>query len=421
MQDPTRLSVPGWCGLLLVALFAGCSPPSDHFTLSKPRLPGDGEIAADFVALMNQHSTMTLTLSGGDSADTSALERLAAGESDLAFVSNYERFRPGIQTVMPMYPSVLHIAHRRGVDVSDPGELLRDRSVYAGPPDSSTRSLLEYAADDLGISYRDIDFVSESSCPDVVVVFAPILRDLPRHFSECGVYQLFSLGDPGQIGLGGRVDAITLLNPNLRPFVIPASTYRGLTPEPVLTLAVDKLLVTRADMPDPAIYDLIGEILRIKPVLVAAYPGLFHELSDSFAAGSSAFVLHPGAQAFLRRNEPDIYERYSGVAEVAVTLAVGLVSGFLAVVRIYNIRRKNRIDTFYAEALELRDRGRAGESSAAIRQAIGDLRDLQDRAFGLLVDEKLAPNESFRIFVTLIQDSVSELERAASERAASSA
>ena len=66
-------------------------------------------------------------------------------------------------------------------------------------------------------------------------------------------------------------------------------------------------------------------------------------------------MLHPGAQAFTERDAPDIYERYSGVAEVVVTLLIGLVSGFYAVVQIYHRRRKNRIDRFYTEVIALRD------------------------------------------------------------------
>ena len=46
-----------------------------------------------------------------------ALNAVASGEVDLALVSNYLPFRSDIATVMPLYPTVLHIASRiQGVE-----------------------------------------------------------------------------------------------------------------------------------------------------------------------------------------------------------------------------------------------------------------------------------------------------------------
>jgi hypothetical protein len=94
---------------------------------------------------------------------------------------------------------------------------------------------------------------------------------------------------------------------------------------------------------------------------------------------------------------------------VAVTLALSLVSGLYAAVRIYRIRRKNRIDTFYKRAIAIRRSVSAAAPSEARNNAIQEIRKLQEVAFDLLVDEKLAADESFRIFITLCNDIVSEL------------
>jgi hypothetical protein len=42
-------------------------------------------------------------------------------------------------------------------------------------------------------------------------------------------------------------------------------------------------------------------------------------------------------------------------------------------------------------------------------QATANIRALQDEAFELLVDEKLAADESFRIFITLSNDVLQQL------------
>jgi hypothetical protein len=192
-------------------------------------------------------------------------------------------------------------------------------------------------------------------------------------------------------------------------FVIPVDTYKNMVPEPVVTLAVDKLLVANPDVPAAAIYDLISEIRRLQPALASNRPMLFAHLNEEFDAGNSTFVLHPGSQAFTQRDEPDVYERYSGVAEVLVTLVIGLVSGTYAIVQIYNRRRKNRIDVFYTRAIAIRDSITVDSSGSERAAAIEEVRKLQNSAFAMLVDEKVAADDSFRIFVTLSNDILTEL------------
>ena len=152
-------------------------------------------------------------------------------------------------------------------------------------------------------------------------------------------------------------------------------------------------------------------VLRLRPALAAKHPGVFQQLSDDFDASRSRFILHPGTQDYLQRSEPTFVERYSGVAEVLVTLMIGAFSASFAGVRIYNRRRKNRIDRFYAAAINIRNSIDRLTSDTARRAAINELRALQDEAFELLVAEKLAADESFRIFITLSNDVLDQINR----------
>jgi hypothetical protein len=153
----------------------------------------------------------------------------------------------------------------------------------------------------------------------------------------------------------------------------------------------------------------VRELSRLRPALASQRPGLFQHLSDDFNPGDSTFVLHPGLVAYLDRNEPTAYERYSGVAEVAVTVIVALFSAIFAGVRIYHMRRKNRIDAFYTDVIAIRtglgDSSTDDERAAAAQK----IRDLQNTAFEMLVDEKLSADESFRIFISLSNDALRDL------------
>jgi hypothetical protein len=220
---------------------------------------------------------------------------------------------------------------------------------------------------------------------------------------------LISMGPPDSVGKGSIVDAATLLNPYLRPFIIPAGTYGDATPEPILTLAVDKMLVARRGLDRSVVYDLVNELVRLRPALSAQKPGLFQNLTGDFDASASTFVLHPGAQAYLQRSAPSVYERYSGIAEVAVTIMIGIVSAVFAGLRIFRMRRKNRIDTFYSQTIRLRNSVSSDTNDEERRNVAAKVRDLQNTAFDMLVDEKLAADESFRIFITLSNDVLEQL------------
>ncbi len=76
--------------------------------------------------------------------------------------------------------------------------------------------------------------------------------------------------------------------------------------------------------------------------------------------------------------------------------------------RLYEIRRKDRIDEFYEQILSIRDSLPQQDTVdiAAVRRQV---RGLQDEALQMLIEEKLAADESFRIFMSLSNDLLDEL------------
>lgn len=379
-----------------------------------PTEPVDASIADEISILLDGGASVRIRLTASPLAEEAALDAVESGEADLALVSNNLPFRSEIATVMPLYPTVLHIGSRTNADASHGAELLRGASVYAGPEGSASRLMFERIVERLGLGPEEFRYVSGiEDVPDVVIVFSPIsptriaeIRKLLRDYPDLA---LISMGEPGDIGTGGIIDAAVLMNPHFQPFIIPVGTYGSLTPEPVVTVAVDKILVTRNDLDSTVVYDLVNEILRHRPALAGKRPGLFQQLGDDFDTSRSTYVVHTGTQAYLQRSAPSVYERYSGIAEVVVTLIVALGSAAIATVRIFRMRRKNRIDGFYTQTIALRRSVTESSEAAEIDRVINEVRSLQNQAFDLLVDEKLAADESFRIFITLSNDVLRQL------------
>jgi TRAP-type uncharacterized transport system substrate-binding protein len=390
-----------------IALIAACEKNPAELVMVTPASPIDSAIARDIVALLGDEAEVRITLTDSGESSESALDALGSGEVDLALVPNNMPFRSGISTVAPMYPTVLHIGYIGEREFETNIDLFRGAKIFAGPEGSASRMMFDQYAARLNLTPADFSYAKvPGEGPNVIVMFAPISPDRLARFSN---FRLVSSGSPADIGTGSAIDAAVLLNPQLKPFVIPVGTYGDATPTPIVTVAVDMMLVARSELSASVIYDLVRELSRLRPALASQRPGLFQRVQDDFNAGNSTFVLHPGLVAYLDRNEPGIYERYSGVAEVAVTLLVALFSAIFAGVRIFHMRRKNRIDAFYTDVIAIRsalgDSSSIDERDAAARK----IKALQNTAFELLVDEKLSADESFRIFISLSNDALREL------------
>jgi len=392
---------------ITVTIAAGCENSPTELLLVKPGSPIDSAIAQDIVGLVGNDAAVSIHITDLAQSDASALDALTSGAADIALVSNNMPYRSGVSTVIPLYPTVLHIGYFGERELEFGTDIFRGARVFAGPEGSASRMMFEKFTSRTGLGPADFSYVNDvDDRPEVFVVFAPISPDRLARFSDI---RLVSMGSPADVGTGSSIDAATLLNPTLKPFVIPVGTYGDATPTPILTLAVDMMLVARSDLAASVVYDLVRELSRLRPALASQRPGLFQHLSDDVNPGNSTFVLHPGLVAYLDRNEPSVYERYSGVAEVSVSVIIALFSAIYAGVRIYHMRRKNRIDAVYTDVIAIRsglDDSSTDDDRTAAAQKI---RDLQNTAFKLLVDEKLSADESFRIFISLSNDALRDL------------
>lgn len=385
----------------------GCDRAPTELRLIMPKSPINQAIAEDFVALLDSNSAVNIGLVPAPEGDTSVLEALASGNGDIAIITDIMPFRSDIATVMPLYPTVLHVAYRKDRPADTIKDLVSGARTYAGPPGSSSRFLFERIAAQFEMSGDDFTYVDAGDDEvDVFVVFAPIAPDRMQGLED---YVLFSMGRPQDIGSGSAIDSATLLNPQFKAFIIPARTYGEITPEPVVTVAVDQLLVARRDLDRAAVYDLASDLVSLRPALAALRPGLFRKISEDFDPSSSTFIIHPGAQDYTQRDAPTVYERYSGIAEVAITILIAVISAVLGGIRIYRIRRKNRIDTFYSAVMKIRNSISKTLTNDERQEKANEIRALQSTAFDMLVDEKLAADESFRIFFTLSNDVLRQL------------
>lgn len=188
--------------------------------------------------------------------------------------------------------------------------------------------------------------------------------------------------------------------------VIPALTYDlpG-NKKALLTVAVDTLLVTRKEVSEATIYKLTQTFLEQKPRFTAIAPHLFSGINESFDPLALNFPLHRGARAYLQRDDPSFIERYAETINLLVYLTFLFISAFLAFTRWRDHRKKDRIDVFYDRVLAIRDE----QGKRSTEERLAELQALEREAFSSLIAEKLAANESFRIFTDLLATARTEI------------
>jgi hypothetical protein len=337
--------------------------------------------------------------------DPGPLGLLAAGTVDLTVVENSAPWTPGVRSVLPVYRGVLHVMVRRELELGALEDALRGgMSLFVAGDSAVANDFIDFVARRFGLDPGSINRVRqfEPGKTDLIVAVSSILPEALQ--ARVRGYRLLGFDTVDRLGQGSRVEAIPYLFPQLRPFVIPARTYPALgNEEPVVTVAVDMLLVCREGLPRDTVYELARGLMERRAEFSQHLPELFHTLSDRVDPLALKFPLHPGAADYVNRNNPGFLERYADLISLLAYLLFAVATGTVGLLKWSERRRKDRIDRFYAELLGIRAALRAGP--AAARGALQDRLDAIEReAWELLIAEKLSADESFRIFHTLLSE-----------------
>ena len=119
-----------------------------------------------------------------------------------------------------------------------------------------------------------------------------------------------------------------------------------------------------------------------------------------------SFPLHSGSRRYMERDEPGMLERYAETINMLVYLFFVVLTGGFALARVHSRRKKDRIDEFYSRVMAIRMRA-MNEPHGPL---LFELQQLELEAFGSLIAEKLAADESFRIFIELLTRAIDELD-----------
>lgn len=384
-------------GLLLCV--SACGGDRESLTLLAPtELPA--RPVAEAIADQLANDSLRLEVVPNDDAEQ-VVAALVSGEADLGIIEEPAGRIDQLRTVVPLYPSILHVAYRAGRDASNFDELVSGQNVYAGPFGGAAWRLFRQLAADAGLSDKDYGLLPDpwSIDPDVFFVVGDLLE--PAALTRLDGYQMFSFGDAEKLGSGTRAEGLALKHPNVKPFILPEGLYGEFNPSAVLTLATRTLLVANDNLDPNVAYLIARQLIENAHDVASEYHLVMTELNESIDTSSLSLPLHRGARIFVNKDEPSVFERYAEVAGVGITILALLVSAMLAVLRMTRSRRKDRIDVFYRRVLDARRALRKCTDAEQRMQLETDVMAIQEEVLELLMAERLNVDESLTLFLDL--------------------
>lgn len=340
---------------------------------------------------------------------------LAVIPNEVDFVHNIKNIR----TIMALLPRIVMITYHKKIPRPKSLEdLLTNRTVVFEKLDTSDELFFSHLLSHFGIdketdfksiylNEEDFDDYLEKDSIKIFITLSHLKNALIHDLLENN-HQLFSLDDPELYLRGSSVDGFCLSNPEAYPFLLPKSTFLENPSHPVLTVGIRDILICHKDMSDDLVYNIIRSVSENKSVLTRqdkAY-GLL-SLDYTSTNTSFAFPLHEGSIHFLNKDKPGFFERYAELFGVIFSIFVVMAGGIPQVRGYIKQRKKDRIDEYYRELFELRNKYANGTDK---QEALRAIKAYRDQVFFLLIEEKVSADNSFLIFLSLYEEILEEIK-----------
>lgn len=393
--------------LIAAFLIVSCNPTLITFTFIYNDEGPNGEIAKRMEELLEgSFYNVDIQLIKGKSTNAN-LDSLSLGSVDIALVENYVNYQPGLNSAFSVYSEVLHIFFQDEIDGSSFESLMYSGPVYIGREESPTYNMMMDLIDFYGLDTSRINVTFAMNQAGVVVELTNLFTIEKLKTYEG--YNLFSFDKVENLGNASTVEGIALKYPRMSPFVIPQKSYWGYTEDPIVTLAVDLIMVVRSGLLEVTVNDFTKTMLRNRQVFTSIDPLLFDGLREDFNQGILNIPLHEGARTFLDRDEPSFLERYAELGGVILSIVIALFSGIVSLTKWQAQKKKDKIDEFYEDLMNIKNAiPKINQISSAIEK-VKSVQASQNKAFEMLIAEKLVANDSFRIYMELSKETINEL------------
>jgi len=382
--------------------------------------PGGGYEAFShgFVQLSKEKKMISLTsIESAGSIDN--LNKVISKEADFGLFQLSTPLSEDVSIVATIYEDYVHVLVKADSDIKSLLDL-DGKKLFYGLDNSGTKFVAEQLLQHYGVENINrikttpsdsIKLLREGKLDAVILVTAMHAPQITNAIKTCEVKHL-SLGDP--YAAHNPTEGISQANTALNPAIIPLHTYGradikniALPESPICTLSVPSVLICHRDANEELVQLVTKSIFQHRHYLTQYNIDAIN-LKEPKNVHSLPF--HSGAERYYLREDPSFLVTYAEVIALILSGIIALFGAFSALSKWISVRNKNRIDTYYVKV---------GESIKKLHDhTVEDLDAeeeklyiLRQQAFSELVNERLSPDESFRIFQDLLEQAFEECHR----------
>ncbi|GEM_PF-5208041 len=366
---------------------------------------------------INIHSDFDIEIISKDSlTEAEAITGLVEDQYDLTTVDNtidYHGSKKNLRTVIPFFHEVLVVLSKMNLSQQEIDSLIRsgDYVVLTKEVDELDffRRLIPNFTGDSTINYKlekHFDLQKDLEENHVLLFFSALENyELGRILFNEEAY-IYSLDHAETRGQGSFIEGFCQSYKKTTPYILSRYSFGVTLKEPVFTLAVHELLISKSDLASQVIYDLIETIHQhhVVPIFESSNSYTFQVNHQDI---NLSFPFHTGTIDYINRDQPSFIERYSEFMGFILSVMIVLFGFGASLKATMNQKKKDRMDEYYHELLELKEQVQELPSDV-LRQKLGDM---QKVVFDLLIKEKLSANNEFVIFMMLWDELYDEMMR----------
>lgn len=349
------------------------------------------------------------------SADNS--DRLSKDECQLAILQNDTPGDDSIRSLVPLQNGALHFLARKEAEIRSLGQLEGKRVgvglVTSGSHRLVTELLRHFEVDPEQVDLKPLSI--QQACAqlkkgkiDAILIVIGLKTKVIDEVIATGDVEFVPIGRSA--GPGSVIEGFRLTNPFVEPWLIPRYCYAmphgdlpGVPNEAIPTLSVRSVLVVRRDVPNSVARDITKLVIENRNRLTQMHRDV-SLLDEGPDPTRFQFPLHPGATQYYNRNEPGFLVRYAEVIGLLASLGFTAYGMIRTGQRWLLQRQKDRIDAYYSQLNGLLDKMLKPLTLEQVRGVEVQLQRIRSTALNLLAKERLLPDQSFRIFQTLLSE-----------------
>ena len=264
--------------------------------------------------LVNRGTDLKCTApsTGGSVANVNALiagdQTLAVAQSDVAYKALHgEEPWAGnafedLRSVFAVHPEPITVVARKDANIETFDDL-KGKRVNVGNPGSGTRETLEAILEAKGWTLDDFSLASELKSAEQAAALCD--NKVDAIFFTVGhpagtIQEATTACESNLVEVTGpEIDKLVEANPYYSTATIPGGLYAG-NPDPTETFGVRAVFVSRADVPEDVVYNVVKSVFDNFDRFKGLHPAFENlEPQDMISQGLSA-PLHPGAEKYFR-------------------------------------------------------------------------------------------------------------------------